>query len=137
MALTEGACVQCGLCAATCPEKVIRLEPRYDFTSAALTPEVLHEEEPAACIRCGKPFGTKAMVERVFEQLEGKHPMFRNSAQAALIRMCDDCRIAAMAEEGGDPMAMGERPRPRTTDDYVKAEKEAAKTGKKPEDFLS
>ena len=31
----EDACVQCGLCVSTCPEKVIRLEPRIDFTDDA------------------------------------------------------------------------------------------------------
>ena len=29
----EDACVQCGLCQNTCPEQVIRLEPRLNFTA--------------------------------------------------------------------------------------------------------
>ena len=30
----EDACVQCGLCKATCPEKVITLKPQIDFRAA-------------------------------------------------------------------------------------------------------
>ncbi len=38
----EDACVQCGLCQATCPEKVIRLKPQIDFR-AATAPEPHHQ----------------------------------------------------------------------------------------------
>ena len=41
----EDACVQCGLCAATCPEQVITLEPRLNFAEAAAQP-VVKQEEP-------------------------------------------------------------------------------------------
>jgi ferredoxin len=51
----EDACVQCGLCKATCPEKVINLVPRIDFRAATAASHVLKEEEPFPCIRCGKP----------------------------------------------------------------------------------
>jgi ferredoxin len=137
LSFTEAACVQCGLCAATCPEKVITLEPRFDFASAALSPARLKEEEPFHCIRCAKPFAAKSSIERVLARLEGKHAMFKSGAQADLIRMCGDCRVVALAESGGDPFAGAARPRVRTTDDYVEAEAQAKKTGRKPEDFLS
>jgi ferredoxin len=116
---TEQACVQCGLCVTTCPEKVIRLEPRFDFTKAVLEPTVIKEEEPFNCISCGKPFGTKSSIERIVAKLEGRHSMFQGKAQTDLIRMCDNCRVITLAERGGDPMAMGERPRVRTTEDYI------------------
>ena len=32
---TEDACIQCGLCKATCPEKVITLKPQLDFRASA------------------------------------------------------------------------------------------------------
>ncbi|HXW23996.1 MAG TPA: 4Fe-4S binding protein, partial [Xanthobacteraceae bacterium] len=54
---TEDACVQCGLCQATCPEKVITLVPQLDFRATAASASVLKAEEPFCCIRCGKPFG--------------------------------------------------------------------------------
>ncbi len=122
----EAACVQCGLCKETCPESVISLQPRYDFTPAARSEIVLYEEEPFECISCGKPFGTKKTIERITGRLTG-HSMFRSQAQLDLIRMCDDCRVEAQfrMSSANDPMAHGERPRVRTTEDYL-AEREAA-----------
>ena len=98
--------MQCGICVATCPEKVISLEPRYDFTPAALAPVVLKAEEPFHCKRCGKPFGTRSSVEKVMERLKG-HSMFRAPGQLDVIGMCDDCRVITMAESAQDPMALG------------------------------
>ena len=128
----ESACVQCGLCATTCPEHVISLEPRYNFTADAMTPQILHEEEPFECVRCGKPFGTRSTVERVMGELAGKHVMFRDPEQQKLIQMCDDCRIIVQAESSNNPFAAGERPRVRTTDDYLAAREGAPGM----EDFL-
>ncbi len=133
---TEAACVQCGLCVATCPEKVITLQPQYNFTSEALAQEILNQEEPFECISCGKPFGTKAAIDRVTRQLEGKHSMFQTSEQAQLIKMCDNCRVEAVSNLGDDPFAKGTRPKVRTTEDYLLAEEKARQTGKSVEDFL-
>ncbi|HSM43312.1 MAG TPA: 4Fe-4S dicluster domain-containing protein [Afifellaceae bacterium] len=127
----ESACVQCGLCVKTCPEKVISLTPQIDFTQKAMQPETLNEEEPAECIRCGKPFGTQSTVNRIRERLAGQHSMFRSEQMSRLIEMCDNCRIEAQAEMEGNPFAAGERPRVRTTQDYLDAEK-----GLSADDFL-
>ena len=51
----EDLCVQCGLCATTCPESVVSLEPRATFGAARRDEVVLNEEPPAICIRCAKP----------------------------------------------------------------------------------
>jgi Fe-S-cluster-containing hydrogenase component 2 len=134
---TEQACVQCGLCQVTCPEKVISLEPRYNFTPAAMTAEVLNEAEPFNCVRCGKVIGAKTTVERVIAELKGKHSMFQTEDQARLIEMCDNCRVEIMAEQSNDPFKSGERPRIRTTEDYLAAEEMARKTGRTPDDFLN
>jgi ferredoxin len=118
---SEDACVQCGLCKATCPEKVISLVPRLDFRAGSGSPRVLKEETPFPCIRCGKPFGVRSTIERVTAKLEGKHWMYRGSArQLDIIKMCEDCRVVAVTEEGFDPYGAPERPKPRTTDDYVR-----------------
>lgn len=114
----EDACVQCGLCRATCPERVIALEPRLSFAASAKSPVVLKEEEPAECIRCGKPFGTKGSIERIVAKLAGRHAMFASGAAVDLIRMCEDCRVVAQFEMQ-NPLAGPPRPRPRTTDDYL------------------
>ncbi len=114
----EDLCVQCGLCATTCPENVISLQPRATFGAARRDEVVVKEEPPAICIRCAKPFGVKSSIDRVVEQLAGKHWMFRDPAIADRMRMCGDCRVTAQARVGLDPYAGPPRPAIRTTDDY-------------------
>ena len=116
----EDACVQCGLCRSTCPEKVIALEPRLNFTNEAMTAVTLNEDEPFECIRCGKPFGVRKSIERIAEKLAGKHAMFRESGQIDRIKMCEDCRVIDQFQAGNDPFKMGERPRIRTTEDDLR-----------------
>ncbi len=121
----EDACVQCGLCQATCPEKVISLKPQLDFRAAVAPSRVIKQEEPALCIVCGTPFGTKSTVDRIVAKLEGQHWMFKDSKKRLdVIRMCADCRVAAMAEESFDPFGAPQRPRLRTTDDYLREREE-------------
>ncbi len=125
----EDACVQCGLCKATCPEKVISLTPRIAFRAASAGAGVLKQEEPFHCIRCGKPFGVKSTIDRVAAKLEGKHWMYRDSpGRLDVIKMCEDCRVAAVAEEGFDPYGAPARPKTRTTDDYLRERKEKPET---------
>ena len=117
----EDACVQCGLCKATCPEKVISLKPQIDFRAATAMARVIKQEEPAECIRCGKPFGVKSSVDRVIAKLEGKHWMYKDSKKRLdVIRMCEDCRVIVMAEEQFDPFGAPKRAPVRTTDDYLR-----------------
>ncbi|MBS3647646.1 4Fe-4S binding protein [Pseudaminobacter sp. 19-2017] len=119
---SESACVQCGLCAATCPEKVITLAPRVDFPAWSAPRQAIKEEEPYECVRCGKPFGTRSTVERIVAKLEGKHWMFagENARRLELVRMCDNCRVDAVMNEGFDPYQAPARPAPRTTEDYLR-----------------
>jgi ferredoxin len=117
----EDACVQCGLCKATCPERVIRLVPRLAFGDTAIAPRVLKQEEPFPCVRCGKTFGVKSTIDRVVAALEGKHWMYQNSPNRLdVIKMCEDCRVAVISEEEFDPYGAPARPKPRTTDDYLR-----------------
>jgi ferredoxin len=125
LSFTEAACVQCGLCRTTCPEGAISLEPRYNFAASALSPTVLNEEEPFACISCGKDFGTKSTIEKITKQLAGKHTMFAEPDAARLIQMCDNCRIEHQANSNNDPFTAGERPRIRRTEDYIEAERKS------------
>jgi ferredoxin len=118
----EDACVQCGLCKATCPEKVITLQPQIDFRAATASSRVIKQEEPFLCIRCEKPFGVKSSVERVAAKLEGKHWMYKDSkSRLDLVKMCADCRVQVTAEENFDPFGAPQRPRLRTTEDYLRA----------------
>jgi ferredoxin len=120
----EDACVQCGLCRNTCPEKVITLEPRLDFADAARSAVVLKEEAPFECVRCGKPFATRSSIEHIMRQLADKHPMFTGARLSQTIQMCADCRVELQFEGDRAPLAGRPRPLPRTTDDDLR-EREA------------
>ncbi len=119
LSFAEDACVQCGLCKATCPEKVISLKPQLDFRAATASRRVIKQEEPFLCIKCSKPFGVQSTVERVTAKLEGKHWMYKDSKERLdALKMCADCRVQVMTEQNFDPVAPP-RPRMRTTEDYL------------------
>ncbi|MDE4096966.1 4Fe-4S binding protein [Phaeobacter gallaeciensis] len=115
----EDACLQCGLCANVCPEQAISYEPRLNLQPEALSQVVVHEEEPFACVECGTLFGVKSTIERITEKLAGKHAMFATSDAARMIQMCDDCRVNAQFHQENNPFEGKERPRVRTTADYL------------------
>lgn len=127
LSFREEACLQCGICFDTCPENAITLVPQLDLSDDALAGRVLNEEEPFACVECGALFGVKSTIDRIVEKLAGKHYMFTSSDNVRLIQMCDDCRIRSQAHSEGQPFFVGERPRPRTTEDDL-AEREARRT---------
>ncbi|MFP6744852.1 MAG: 4Fe-4S binding protein [Alphaproteobacteria bacterium] len=120
----EEACVQCGLCRNTCPESVMSLVPRINFTDGVRVPVVVKQEEPFACVRCGKPFGVASTIERMVDQLSD-HAMFADDPAALeRIRMCDDCRVIEQFEV---PAPMASRPKPitRTTEDDLREREKA------------
>lgn len=114
----EDACLQCGLCSNVCPEDAITYEPRLDLTEAALTQRILNEEEPFACIECGALFGVKSTIEKITEKLAA-HSMFAGEDKLKMIQMCDNCRVNAQFHAEDNPFSGGERPKPRTTEDYL------------------
>jgi len=118
----EDACVQCGLCQSTCPEKVISLKPQIDFRAARASAVIIKEEEPALCVRCGTAFGVKSTIDRIAAKLEGRHWMYpAGDKRIAALRMCADCRVIVMSEQQFDPFkGVPERTPPRTTDDYLR-----------------
>ena len=93
----ERNCVQCGLCEATCPEDAITLVPRLLLAAQAKQEVVLNEAEPFNCVRCGKPFGTRPMVENMLGKLAG-HSMFPGAGALKRLQMCADCRVVDMME---------------------------------------
>ncbi|WP_417713243.1 4Fe-4S binding protein [Pseudophaeobacter arcticus] len=115
----EEACLQCGICASACPEDAISFEPRLNLDPAALSQVVLHEEEPFACVDCGALFGVKSTIEKITEKLAGKHAMFARPEMARMIQMCDNCRVQAQFHQKDSPLAGAERPKVRTTEDYL------------------
>jgi ferredoxin len=122
---SEDACVQCGLCKATCPEKVITLKPQLDFRAATASARVLKAEEPFHCISCGKPFGVRSTIERVTAKLAGVHWMYKQApGRIDAIKMCDDCRVTVITAEDFDPYGVPPRAPVRTTEDYLREREE-------------
>ncbi|HEY6862523.1 MAG TPA: 4Fe-4S dicluster domain-containing protein [Burkholderiales bacterium] len=97
LSFLERNCVQCGLCAQTCPEEAIALVPRLLLSDQAKRPVVLNEAEPFNCVRCGKPFGTRQMIDNMLGKLTG-HSMFASGESLKRLQMCADCRVVDMME---------------------------------------
>ena len=93
----ERNCVQCGLCVTTCPENALSLVPRLLLTPAAKQEVVLNEAEPFNCVRCGKPFGTRQMIDVMLGRLSA-HSMFAGEGALRRLQMCADCRVVDMME---------------------------------------
>jgi ferredoxin len=114
----EDACLQCGICVATCPEKVITLVPQFNLSDQALSTELIVEDAPFHCTACGKPFGTTRSIEAIVGKLSG-HSMFADSGRLDMLKMCEDCRVDAIFSEKDKMLDIGDRKKPRTTDDYL------------------
>lgn len=96
----ERNCVQCGICQSACPENAIDLRPVYTFDrDRRATMQVLNEEPPFPCVRCGKPFTTMTMMQTMRDKLAG-HWMFQDAEQQARLEMCATCRVADMFANG-------------------------------------
>ena len=98
----ERNCVQCGLCADTCPENAIRLVPRLLLGAQAKEAVTLNEAEPFSCVRCGKPFGTRQMIDNMLGKLTA-HSMFAGDGALKRLQMCADCRVVDMMESKDEP----------------------------------
>jgi ferredoxin len=97
----ERNCVQCGLCEKTCPENAITLTPRLLLSREAKSEIVLNHAEPCNCVRCGKPFGTRQMVDVMLGRLKS-HSMFGSENALRRLQMCGDCRVVDMMEAEGE-----------------------------------
>jgi len=98
----ERNCVQCGLCEKTCPENAIALVPRLLLGEKSKQAVTLNEAEPFNCVLCGKPFGTRRMVENMTGKL-GSHSMFAAGGALKRLQMCGDCRVIDMASSKDEP----------------------------------
>jgi hypothetical protein len=82
----------------TCPESAVALTPRLLLTPAARQEVELNRAEPFHCVKCGKPFGTKQMIESMVGKLSG-HSMWQGEAVLNRMMMCADCRVVDMMEK--------------------------------------
>jgi hypothetical protein len=81
----------------TCPEKSVSLAPRLLLTVQAKQEVELNRAEPFECVRCGKPFGTKQMIDAMLGRLT-THSMFASGGALRRLQMCADCRVIDMME---------------------------------------
>ncbi|HZW73696.1 MAG TPA: 4Fe-4S ferredoxin, partial [Caldimonas sp.] len=77
------------------------LVSRLNLNEAAKQPVVLNEAEPFNCVRCGKPFGTRRMVESMTGKL-GTHSMFAGGSALRRLQMCGDCRVIDLHSDPGE-----------------------------------
>ena len=56
-------------------------------------------------------------IESIKKRLS-THSMFFSDERQDLILMCEDCRVENQFKQNDKIMDVGERPKPRTTDDY-------------------
>lgn len=96
---TEINCVQCGLCAQSCPESAISLIPRYQLNREQRRKSVvIKKDSPFLCINCGKPFATQSMITTITSKLV-KHAMFQSERSLERLKMCDDCRVVDVMQD--------------------------------------
>jgi ferredoxin len=105
----ERNCVQCGLCVTTCPENAVTLAPRLLLTAQAKQEVVLNQAEPFTCVRCGKPFGTKQMIDSMVGRLTA-HSMFATGGALRRLQMCADCRVIEMMENKSETSIFDVKP---------------------------
>lgn len=100
----EQDCVQCGLCVKACPEKALTAVQQLNWNAAQRQSVVtLHQEEPAKCLRCHKPFAPQSMITMLQNKLRG-HSHFSDHASLDRIAMCEDCRVVDVFESmASDP----------------------------------
>jgi len=91
LSFLERNCLQCGLCAQTCPENAITLTPRL-LLAERKQERLLREAEIFCCTSCGKPMGAKPVIDSMLARLAG-HSMFATPEALARLTQCGDCRV--------------------------------------------
>lgn len=97
LSFLERNCVQCGLCANTCPEQAITLTPRL-LLKDRRHERLLREAEVFCCTACGKPMGAAPTILNMISKLSG-HSMFATPEAKARLSMCGDCRVIDLIQK--------------------------------------
>lgn len=97
LSFIERNCLQCGLCANTCPEQAITLTPRL-LIAERRHERVLREAEVFCCTACGKAMGAAPTILNMISKLSG-HSMFATPEAKARLSMCGDCRVIDLIQK--------------------------------------
>ncbi len=92
---TPALCVQCGTCAALCPEEALSLQQGLVLDTELSKREKLAQAEPAHCLQCGKIFGTRQSLAKVMAMLVEKNMWSSNDD---LLSYCETCRVIKLHE---------------------------------------
>ncbi|WP_435194186.1 hydrogenase iron-sulfur subunit [Natronomonas sp. EA1] len=98
-------CVNCGVCEDGCPETAIEVDGGLDLS---LLPEAndgeawttVHEGEMLECVRCGKPFASKATTEKIQSEVGDLVEGIAPDGNHSIFEYCGDCRPRLLF--GGD-----------------------------------
>ncbi|HEY5763455.1 MAG TPA: 4Fe-4S binding protein [Rhodocyclaceae bacterium] len=91
LSFLERLCLQCGVCANTCPEQAITLTPQLRVKDRRAE-RVLREAEIFHCSVCGVAMGAAPTITNMMAKLSG-HSMFATPEAKARLTMCADCRV--------------------------------------------
>lgn len=84
---TYAKCMACGLCQKACPEKAIELKKVLDIEKLSKEEAItLYEAELVKCKKCGKPFASKKIIEKVLAM--------DVDIDKELLLYCEECRPA-------------------------------------------
>ncbi|MFH1651179.1 MAG: 4Fe-4S dicluster domain-containing protein [Chloroflexota bacterium] len=92
LSFRHGTCVACNECVAICPEHCLVLERGASLEERP--PEVLCENEMVGCPECGKPVGSRAMINKVRALVPAKQ------ADAGF-ELCPECKARAQFRLAG------------------------------------
>lgn len=82
-------CTGCGACVTACPEHAMNLSGASGRISQVMQSEQVYSDELVACVRCGKPVGSKKFVSKVSSAL---------GPDAKMVNYCPSCKKAVLVE---------------------------------------
>ena len=90
MLFRHSLCVACGQCVQVCPEKCLKLERTLQVAGLNQPAALLFEDKVVRCVRCGRPVGTRAMLDSIRAKLNdaGQPP-------ASPLELCPECKLSA------------------------------------------
>lgn len=83
-------CVACGQCVEVCPEQCLHLERTLELDGLKNPATVLFEDETVRCTKCGSPFASRALIDKLRAKLVG-----RGDWLTSQLGLCPRCKAEA------------------------------------------